>query len=67
MRRGDAKPRRAARLKTIADPAPGACGLSPRAFPREAAYILSSRARARLLKRSAEGEQLLFQLDRHCF
>jgi hypothetical protein len=32
MRRGDAKPRRAARLKTIADPAPGARGLSPRAF-----------------------------------
>jgi hypothetical protein len=33
MRRGDAKPRRAARLTTTANqPLPGARGLSPRAF-----------------------------------
>ena len=39
MRRGDAKPRRAARRPTTVHQAKGACGLRPQAFRREAASL----------------------------
>ena len=46
MRRGDAKPRRAARSTTIADRTPGARGLRPRAF--RAKRSTQTRAKAQL-------------------
>src|SRR5258705_8601333 len=57
MRRGDAKPRRAARLKTDAD-RQEAGGLSPRAFP--AKRRTKTRAKAALSRgeRSGSGEAL---------
>ena len=47
MCRGDAKPRRAARLTTSTGPIPGARGLSLRAFPR-AKRRTRTRAKAKL-------------------
>jgi hypothetical protein len=50
MRRGDAEPRRAARLKTTPDWTPEARGPCLRAFPREAPFPSTSESAASLVK-----------------